>query len=221
MYEKGDLSRRAGQAKHTHCWTRENHPVKPGAKPPESSPWDEASRDSFAHSLRGMSGLASSWGRGAASLVLRAASDALLANKPEAGLARLFYVSRPTASDPILARQRGAEILAVAQTRNAELNITGALLSSPLWFAQVLEGEAAAVEALYAQIARDPRHRDLRLLSLRPAARRAFARWSMAHAGDAPAALIRRALNQWTNLGSCEPALRELMVLLRGRLRGA
>jgi hypothetical protein len=198
-------------------------PDKPPAHPPEPSPtgWDEARRDRFAHSLRDMSGVASGWGRGAASLVLRAAGDALLASKPEAGLARLFYVSRPVTTEPALARQCAAEILAVAQPRNAALNITGALLSSPLWFAQVLEGESASVEALYASIARDPRHRDLRLLSLRPIGRRAFARWSMAHAGEAPAALIRRALDQWNRLGACDAALREWMVLLRGRLRGA
>lgn len=201
-------------------------PGKSSADPlePSHTAWDDAARDRFAHSLRNMSGVASGWGRGAASLLLRAAGDALLARGSETGeqgIIRLVYVSRPCASEPSLARQRGLDILATARAHNAAVGITGALLSSPQWFAQVLEGEAAAVQALYARIQRDPRHREVRLLSLRPIRRRAFGRWSMAHAGSAPATLLRRALDRWNRHGSCEPALRELMVLLRGRLRAA
>ena len=63
---------------------------------------------------------------------------------------------------------------------NARLGITGILFYSHGHIAQLLEGEAAAVEALYARIARDGRHSDVRRLVHKPIAARSFPGWSMA-----------------------------------------
>ena len=73
-----------------------------------------------------------------------------------------------------------ADILKVARTRNADLGITGALMLYDDWFAQVLEGPQAAVEALYARIRTDPRHDAIRLSEAGPAPKRLFGKWAMA-----------------------------------------
>jgi hypothetical protein len=47
------------------------------------------------------------------------------------------------------------------------------------YFLQYLEGEAAVVDALYASICRDMRHRNVRLLLRKPIQQRDFSRWSL------------------------------------------
>ncbi|WPB84210.1 BLUF domain-containing protein [Sediminicoccus rosea] len=187
-------------------------PASPEAERPAAQP--------LGASFLGMAAVASASGRARAALLLRAAGEALIAEERilppvPGGLHRLAYVSRATAASGAEAARDLAAILEVAQRHNAEAGITGALLHSRRWFAQVLEGERAALEALYARIARDPRHHDVTRLALHPAARRVFARWSMVHAGQAPEALMRRAMAPLEG----GAALRELMAALRFRLR--
>lgn len=96
-------------------------------------------------------------------------------------LLRSLYVSRPcdeiaSGSDFDLAV--GA-ILATSRARNAQAEITGALLASHGCFMQVLEGPADAVTALMDRIARDPRHCAMRRIPDESADRRLFADWSM------------------------------------------
>ena len=71
-----------------------------------------------------------------------------------------------------------------AQRSNAGLRITGCLLFSGRCFAQVLEGDEAAVTALTQRIATDPRHTDLRLLSKTRRAEREYADWSLGYLHD-------------------------------------
>ncbi|GAB2918363.1 BLUF domain-containing protein [Rheinheimera gaetbuli] len=66
-----------------------------------------------------------------------------------------------------------------AEPNNHRRNITGALLVTGDYFLQYLEGEAAIVDALYASICRDKRHRNVRLLLRKPIAQRDFSRWSL------------------------------------------
>lgn len=66
-----------------------------------------------------------------------------------------------------------------AEHNNHKRDITGALLFTERYFLQYLEGEAAVVDALYASICRDPRHRQVRLLQRKPIAQRDFSRWSL------------------------------------------
>lgn len=66
-----------------------------------------------------------------------------------------------------------------AEHNNHQRDITGALLFTERYFLQYLEGEAAVVDALYASICRDPRHRQVRLLQRKPIAQRDFSRWSL------------------------------------------
>lgn len=72
-------------------------------------------------------------------------------------------------------------ILTASWRDNAEAGITGLLLFMNGVFAQVLEGDPAVVEALYARILADPRHRDAEVLSDKTITVRSFDDWSMAY----------------------------------------
>ncbi|MFD0987595.1 BLUF domain-containing protein [Methyloligella solikamskensis] len=104
-------------------------------------------------------------------------------------LYRLAYFSHARLSDSDTNPQdQLRQILLTARRNNAERHITGALLSTDRYFAQVLEGEEDRVKALYQQICRDPRHERLTILSAGEIAERQFGRWSMRHlTGDASA----------------------------------
>lgn len=63
--------------------------------------------------------------------------------------------------------------------RNEAEDITGCLWFGKGHFLQVIEGPEAAVRALYARIERDQRHRNVRLLLVRPITDRQFMRSAM------------------------------------------
>lgn len=95
---------------------------------------------------------------------------------------RLIYRSR----DRIPADVRKAELgrlFSTSRSNNKKASITGALLVSDDWFVQTLEGEEAAVRALYDRIEADPRHDSVSVLEARTVDRRVFARWAMAQVG--------------------------------------
>lgn len=54
-------------------------------------------------------------------------------------------------------------------------------------FFQALEGSAAAVEAIYRRVRRDPRHQDLKLLQDATPTSRSFAGWAMCGHNMGPA----------------------------------
>ncbi len=96
----------------------------------------------------------------------------------------LLYVSRKTTPWP----DDGPDVEAiteVARSRNADLDVTGALISTERHFAQILEGPAAAVDEVMVSILRDPRHSALKVLEEVERPRRWFAKWSLAYAGHA------------------------------------
>lgn len=68
-------------------------------------------------------------------------------------------------------------IQAVSQSRNATLDVTGALIWTGERYSQFIEGPAASVAALRQSILSDPRHRSALTLEASTAARRAFAGW--------------------------------------------
>jgi hypothetical protein len=71
------------------------------------------------------------------------------------------------------------DLLAHSRANNVRLGITGMLLYKDGNFMQVLEGEPDAVQALYATIGRDSRHRGLLILLQGPLAERQYPGWSM------------------------------------------
>jgi hypothetical protein len=89
---------------------------------------------------------------------------------------RLVYVSRATAP---MSRAALVELLQQSRAHNSVRGITGLLVYRDRSFVQVLEGEQAQVDALYATIAADPRHTDVVLVGSEHDAARHFPDWSM------------------------------------------
>ena len=88
----------------------------------------------------------------------------------------LAYISTPEGlvfDDDVLS------VLQTSRRRNARLGVTGLLLYDAEHFFQLIEGEDEVVDSLFRTIAADTRHRDVRVLSEGPIARRSFASWSM------------------------------------------
>lgn len=74
---------------------------------------------------------------------------------------QLLYVSRLA---PACTWEVVKEIVAAARRNNPSFGVTGALLFDGERFCQLIEGDEPAVRRLMDNIARDPRHTDLRLL---------------------------------------------------------
>ena len=92
-------------------------------------------------------------------------------------LTQIVYVSSAKAS---FGKPEVLELLRTSRLNNERAGLTGILLYKDGNFLQVLEGEGAAVQALFEKISADPRHGGvLRLLKSEIAARE-FPDWSMA-----------------------------------------
>ena len=91
-------------------------------------------------------------------------------------LVRLLYASRTAAA---VTPELIDAILAQSRAHNPALGITGILCHGGEVFMQVLEGGRGPVNALYTQIARDPRHRDIAVLHFEEVTERRFAGWTM------------------------------------------
>ncbi|MCB8836754.1 BLUF domain-containing protein [Aurantimonas sp. VKM B-3413] len=87
---------------------------------------------------------------------------------------RLAYVSRPA---PLLTAVDIADIMKVAERRNAELGITGLLVHDFGRFVQLLEGPLESIETLMRAIILDRRHSDIRIFLQQTAERRSLDRW--------------------------------------------
>jgi hypothetical protein len=90
-------------------------------------------------------------------------------------LCQLIYTSRPFGFNaPML-----DDILTLARARNAESEITGALICRADMFMQMLEGPRAAVTETFGRILADDRHVDVALLHVGDTPERIFADWTM------------------------------------------
>lgn len=88
---------------------------------------------------------------------------------------RMIYRSQPFGFD----RAMLAGILTGARRNNGRDDITGALICRHDLYLQLIEGPAPAIDALYARIAVDDRHSDVRLLLTGTVDARLFPRWEM------------------------------------------
>ena len=108
----------------------------------------------------------------------------------------LLYISESTFSsndaETILNK-----IVATAHARNPGLGLTGALLFTGTYFAQVLEGDDAAIDRLIKSIIKDPRHEKLMIVERAPLTQRRFPDWSMAYFG--PSQFVSRHVTRLLN----------------------
>jgi len=103
-------------------------------------------------------------------------------------LLRLAYVSSSRLAGDPREREHIADILMSSRRNNTEAEVTGALLATDNCFAQVLEGEQAAVEETFGRITKDARHQDITVLLAEPVEARQFPQWSMAYIGPSQSA---------------------------------
>lgn len=94
-------------------------------------------------------------------------------------LYQVVYISMVSGEEPKRAELQA--LLSTSVRRNRELGVTGMLLYAHGGFMQLLEGEEAAVRALFDRVRRDDRHRRVTVLVQGPVAERTFADWAMAY----------------------------------------
>jgi hypothetical protein len=132
-------------------------------------------------------------------------------------LIRLLYASRAVESN------RAALIDSIMQQskkHNPERGITGILCYGGDIFMQVLEGGRSEVNALYNDITKDPRHRDVVILNYQEINERRFAGWTMGQVNldkINPSVLLkysaRPALDPYSVSGDVSMALLEELIL--------
>lgn len=91
-------------------------------------------------------------------------------------LETLAYVSKAT---PGLGLRDLKHVLRRSREHNFRAQITGYLVYDGVWFAQLLEGPAASLDAALARITADPRHDALEVLVRAPIVQRCFDGWAM------------------------------------------
>ena len=132
------------------------------------------------------------------------------------GIRCLLYVSESCLSWPEDAH-RVDEIVTVARSRNEKLSLTGALIYTRTHFAQVLEGDGAAIDDVMTSITCDPRHRNLRTVADETIEARYFPDWTMAYSGPSfyVDRQIRPLLNQATDPARSRRAAAGLLAFMR------
>ncbi len=103
---------------------------------------------------------------------------------------QLIYISSARSVDPSAVQ----DILLISRINNRRDDISGLLYFDGVRFLQALEGPDAKVEATFARIQNDPRHRATVVLSRNTVVERQFGPWAMAHrttADDADRAVER------------------------------
>ena len=93
------------------------------------------------------------------------------------GLKRLTYVSKLSLP---LDQKEILEIGSKASLNNQKIDVTGILIGVGNYFFQILEGEETTINPLIEKISRDPRHRDVTILSAETGCEeRLFSDWNM------------------------------------------
>lgn len=101
-----------------------------------------------------------------------------MATETATNLRRVIYISSASTLMPPAELEA---LLAKSRANNTTANLTGLLLYHDGAFFQVLEGEAAAVQAVLDRIRRDRRHAGLITLDSSAISERGFSDWSMGY----------------------------------------
>lgn len=107
---------------------------------------------------------------------------------------RLAYVSRPR---PDLPSAEIPRIVLTSRANNTRDRVTGVLVYTGTDFAQLIEGEAARVEALWQRIRADDRHLDVTPLLDETDTAPWFQDWRMGYLGDRT---LARKFAEWRGL---------------------
>ncbi|MEY4727193.1 MAG: hypothetical protein RLZ36_1820 [Pseudomonadota bacterium] len=93
-------------------------------------------------------------------------------------LVRLLYVSRSVKPETA---EETESILNSSREHNISHGITGVLCFGGGIYLQAIEGGRNQVNALYSQIIKDPRHKDVVILDYQEITERRFGGWTMGH----------------------------------------
>lgn len=96
-------------------------------------------------------------------------------------LVRLVYYSRASRE---MSLSDLKDILGTARDNNSSIDICGMLCYDQLYFLQALEGDRETVNELYLDIADDPRHDDVVIISYQEVTEQVFPQWQMGYAGS-------------------------------------
>jgi len=100
-------------------------------------------------------------------------------------LVQIIYISRSTfeSTDAINKIEPNVvRILAKSRTNNRKNGLVGVLYFGDGAFFQCLEGDEDAINNLFAKIEKDPRHKDVKLISKKHISRLSFPDWAMKYA---------------------------------------
>lgn len=97
-------------------------------------------------------------------------------------MSELIQMIYSSAAKVAFSRSDLHELLDISRANNQRNNVTGMLLYDQCSFFQVLEGDAADVEALYAVIEQDKRHDNIVTIIKEPIFKRSFGEWTMGYA---------------------------------------
>lgn len=96
-------------------------------------------------------------------------------------LVRLLYYSRASRQ---MSLSDLKDILGTARDNNNSIDVCGMLCYDQLYFLQALEGDREVVNELYLDIADDPRHGDVVIISYEEVSKQVFPHWQMGYAGS-------------------------------------
>jgi len=96
-------------------------------------------------------------------------------------LVRLLYYSRASRE---MSLSDLKDILGTARDNNSSIDVCGMLCYDQLYFLQALEGDRETVNELYLDIADDPRHDDVVIISYEEVTEQVFPQWQMGYAGS-------------------------------------
>jgi hypothetical protein len=119
-------------------------------------------------------------------------------------LCRLVYYSTYNISSQ---RDEAVDLKRILNTSihsNSKKGVTGGLIFNRQFFAQVLEGDDAAVTQTFVRINGDQRHRDIVLTGMEPVGERLFGAWSMGYAGKSET--FQAICAEYGYAGGLEPA---------------
>tara|TARA_R110002012_G_scaffold318732_1_gene537627 strand:+ start:2062 stop:2508 length:447 start_codon:yes stop_codon:yes gene_type:complete len=109
-------------------------------------------------------------------------------------LVRLLYYSRASRE---MSLSDLKNILGTARDNNNSIDVCGMLCYDQQYFLQALEGDRETVNELYLDIADDPRHDDVVIISYNEVNEHAFPQWQMGYAASsAKFSALLKALGQ-------------------------
>ena len=95
-----------------------------------------------------------------------------------------LFVYTSLAVEPLSPKEM-EQLLAVSRRNNAEQGITGLLLHQGDMFIQLLEGPIEATSQLLKKIAKDPRHKEFRMIHQTSIEHERYSSWEMAYSNEA------------------------------------